>query len=581
MRPIDRRGSLTLGVEQVRVHKRTVGCFADMYEAFKKHVRSAVEGGAALQPRPEGLALAAGVTGIAEWRVLGAAIVIAVPFGGAAAGVRGIRAAVPAFEVGSYAHFEETVFGTQNALYAFGTTEESRQGAATSSAGDVVGARPDGCWIDALVVKRFPAAPAVGQHYAATIIGVPTPMGAAGNVGSAGNPAVAAAQARGEYPLFAGLTTLGTPAESTLSAGVSLLEFGAEGHLAFTCEVVCVIAGNAAPAVPAALPNPMTPAGRASLYGCFWDLGDAFWGQWASGNGPPEVLEGDVQRAWALDDVAPFGSIASARARNHVQHGHFLGGTKPWALFEMAKVLAISGLADAKMHTKDPSATMPQTLIQAATQLSTVIHIASHPTPALFAACLKSGKACSKGGLCVPVLECVLLGGFTHYDASRSRETLTPKSQVWAGYSSEILRVAAQNRAEPLLAAELDIDRTPDRLKEVFRKNWAAHEKFTAWNGVKDTFYDELGTDVRDLGSTSKEDVLPFLVRGKAIITTFDPRSSLLATEGFKDIGEADALFVQEVHNHKRGLRSKMSKDETDVYSELLASGRPSLAAFA
>ena len=143
----------------------------------------------------------------------------------------------------------------------------------------------------------------------------------------------------------------------------------------------------------------------------------------------------------------------------------------------MAKVVCIVGLAGPKLHAKDPNAPLPATMVQAATRLNTVLHRSSHPTPALFAACLKSGRACPKGAICVPVLRNPLMGSFTHFDASRSKETLTPKSQAWAGYASEIMAVAAMNKAEPLLAAELDLDWIIDQLRNVYRKNWAGGER--------------------------------------------------------------------------------------------------------
>lgn len=183
--------------------------------------------------------------------------------------------------------------------------------------------------------------------------------------------------------------------------------------------------------------------------------------------------------------------------------------------------------------------------------------------------------------MAVPVLGNLLFGSFTHYDESRSKETLTPKSQAWAGYSQEIMSVVTANKAEPLLAAELDLDELRAQVRSVFWKNWAGHEKFASWGGMKSSYYDEFGTDVRTLPSYSKDDVLNFLVRGKEIVQAFTPRSSLLATEGFKDLGIADSNFVADVAAHKKSLRAKLTQAEAEVYNELLTSGRPSLIAFA
>ena len=210
---INRDASLVIGIDNIRINNRTEGKLKDLFASFSKHLREQGALNRVLNVRPGAAPLAAGTVPVEDWKALGRAIPIVAPWGASGAAPN----AIAQCGAGSYSHFEETVFGTQNALQGFpnGPAYIANGGPVINNA--VPGACPGGCVINALVVTRDPTAPAALTAHAG-IPGAVVPNGRAGNGNT--DRAGAAALARGERPLFLGLFPHNASLESTLNVGV-------------------------------------------------------------------------------------------------------------------------------------------------------------------------------------------------------------------------------------------------------------------------------------------------------------------------------------------------------------------------
>ena len=123
-----------------------------------------------------------------------------------------------AVEAGTYPHFEETLFGTANALQSVnnGPAHVAANGPLVQAAALVAGFRPQGCYVNALVIEKDPAAAAALTAHSG-IPGAVIPNGRPGN--GATNRAGVAAVGRGEKPLFMGIFPHNALVESTVNIG--------------------------------------------------------------------------------------------------------------------------------------------------------------------------------------------------------------------------------------------------------------------------------------------------------------------------------------------------------------------------
>ena len=151
---INRDASLVIGIDNIRINNRTEGKLKDLFASFSKHLREQGALNRVLNVRPGAAPLAAGTVPVEDWRALGRAIPIVAPWGASGAAPN----AIAQCGAGSYSHFEETVFGTLNALQGFpnGPAYIANGGPVINNA--VLGACPGGCVINALVVTRDPTA---------------------------------------------------------------------------------------------------------------------------------------------------------------------------------------------------------------------------------------------------------------------------------------------------------------------------------------------------------------------------------------------------------------------------------------
>ncbi|CAE7361236.1 unnamed protein product [Symbiodinium sp. KB8] len=433
---INRDASLVIGIDNIRINNRTEGKLKDLFASFSKHLREQGALNRVLNVRPGAAPLAAGTVPVEDWKALGRAIPIVAPWGASGAAPN----AIAQCGAGSYSHFEETVFGTQNALQGFpnGPAYIANGGPVINNA--VPGACPGGCVINALVVTRDPTAPAALTAHAG-IPGAVVPNGRAGNGNT--DRAGAAALARGERPLFLGLFPHNASLESTLNVGVR----------------TATLMANAI----------IKSAGR-TIGG--WD------------HTPPYTLDAHKVLKWVTDTVQAPAGLGSAFARNYVSFNHSLGGTSGFPEHDAAKFIVVLGWAQKDAHRRRETDSVLQGMQQSLRNLATDLYNAAHACPHLFLAALKSGSHPTKCGLCVPVFGFRLGGGFSNFDKLRSKDVLVPESKAFVSYLQEMLKICDRNKASALLATEMDIGHLRSIVKEELRRGWLGHSKVMSW---KDT----------------------------------------------------------------------------------------------
>lgn len=318
----------------------------DLFSSFQKH----------FTPRPGAPVLPPNTDTVHNWAALGMDIPLVQLWGAAGAGVTAIAAVAE----GAYAHFEESLFGTINALQA--VTNGPAHAAAglhvAAPAALVAGFLPNGAWINGLVVYRdATAVPVLTAH--SGVPGAVIPQGRAG--AGATNRANAAALIRAEKVLFVGIFPHNANIESTIHIGcrVSTLlansliksngrtvarsgtcsappqawtlgaiatgvveEAGIEGYFPFRSEVVYATPANQVPAIPTPLPNPATPLSRAQALRTFWNVDDPVFGAWSS----PAPYVNDLGRVmkWLTDTIQAPAGIGSAFSRNYISFNHSL-----------------------------------------------------------------------------------------------------------------------------------------------------------------------------------------------------------------------------------------------------------------
>ncbi|CAE7329408.1 unnamed protein product [Symbiodinium microadriaticum] len=405
------------------------GKLKDLFASFSKHLREQGALNRVLNVRPGAAPLAAGTVPVEDWKALGRAIPIVAPWGASGAAPN----AIAQCGAGSYSHFEETVFGTQNALQGFpnGPAYIANGGPVINNA--VPGACPGGCVINALVVTRDPTAPAALTAHAG-IPGAVVPNGRAGNGNT--DRAGAAALARGERPLFLGLFPHNASLESTLNVGVRTATLMANAIIKR------------------------------------WD------------HTPPYTLDAHKVLKWVTDTVQAPAGLGSAFARNYVSFNHSLGGTSGFPEHDAAKFIVVLGWAQKDAHRRRETDSVLQGMQQSLRNLATDLYNAAHACPHLFLAALKSGSHPTKCGLCVPVFGFRLGGGFSNFDKLRSKDVLVPESKAFVSYLQEMLKICDRNKASALLATEMDIGHLRSIVKEELRRGWLGHSKVMSW---KDT----------------------------------------------------------------------------------------------
>ena len=404
---IDRPASLCIGIEGQRVNRKTKGCLKDLYESFRKFVEKELGLGKVCAPRPAAPALPPGAVAVGTWLALGENVPTCAPWPANGAGGNNVGAAA----AGSYEHFEETLFGTQDALQAVDNGPANWAHANGLSVNPVV---------NMLVVTRMPAAATAGSQHAAVIGASPNGRPGHGNTNRAQN----AATARNEKPLFMGLLHLDSNLDSTVNlpsrmnslltnaivktdgrpiAGVGnasappspgtfgdvtmgcLEEFGIEGILHFDAETIYATPANAFPTHPALPPD------CCSHSICGQDiLGPERCLLWELGRGFPVHTRRGKTTCWR--SLFPLRVVQP------------LSGRHLW----VCGARHCQGCSHARTHRqgmpKKETDVVPAAMAQALRNYAGDIHTAAHGGPDLFRAALKSGSHPSKCGLCIPIL---------------------------------------------------------------------------------------------------------------------------------------------------------------------------------
>ena len=325
---VDRSNSLKISIEGIRINQNTKGKLKDLFESFSAHVKFHIDQGSACTPRA-GAGAAAGPF-VPAWEALGESIAI----------VGAALTAVAAPDPGTYPHFEETLFGTINALAGVDN------GPAHVTAGGPITAGP----VAGFIPVRQAASdvqPGVGPARRDDRRGDPQRCSGAGNT----NRARVAATARGENMLFMGLVHAKSDFDSTLSipnrlnslaanaiaktngrtvggvGGASnppsngtfgaitkgcLEEFGLEGISHFSAECVYATPANPFPAAHVGALPAVTPQASASAARCcYWDLNDGYFGNW--GEPFPYTQDDTAQMQWYDDRITLLAGFGGTR----------------------------------------------------------------------------------------------------------------------------------------------------------------------------------------------------------------------------------------------------------------------------